>query len=636
MSTLLNLQNLSLSFPHKLIFKDASFTLNQGDKIGVLGLNGHGKSSLFKILMDQISVDTTVPPFIYDKSRELSLFLVPQELIDPQEDTLEEYFYRYYPQFDVLYQELKTIGHKLSNGEGDFDKLLSRQEKIYADLSNAQADRLQAQYISYLKTFGLMDMNVLVKSLSGGEQRKVALSLGLSCPQRVVLWDEPTNHLDVETIKRFEEELEGSKKTFLIISHDRTLLNNVVDRIVHIQFGKIQSFQGTYADYLIHLQNQDQARAKALDRLENDNRRETAWIRRGVQARRTKSKKRISDYDTLQSSIRELKGQAHKSVSLNLQSSQRKSKVLVEAENMGVGYKGVLIDGMNFRLHRGDKIALMGGNGVGKSTLLKTILGQMQPYQGKIRILDQLDTGYFSQKRESLNPDQTPWDLIGEGIDFVISNTGDKRHVASYLESFLFRSEEMKRPIHTFSGGEKNRLQLAQFMKHARDLWIFDEPTNDLDLETIGVLEEELKNYQGALIVVGHDRAFIENVTDKCWLVHDKKLEIFEGGWPQAEMYLEALELEADLKKLSPPSKTNTPAAKGLLSNKERARLDKIGPEMSAAEKAIALLQEKIAAINYADPDSAKNIQQLNTDLEKSQQHFDRLFEEWAELEEKR
>lgn len=637
MTTLLTLQNLSLSHPHKQIFREVTFTLNQGDRIGVLGLNGHGKSSLFKVMMGLQVADTTVPPFIYDRNKDLTIFHVPQELLPPGDLSVDEYFYEYYPEFKTVRTRLNVIGHMLSNSEGDFEKLLHEQEGLYAILEKGGEDRMHTSYMSYLKGFGMESLDKPVKTLSGGEQRKIALALGLSCPHQVVLWDEPTNHLDLETIGKFEEELQACRKTFMVISHDRALLNNVVDRIVHIQNGKLKSFQGTYSDYLIHLQEEDARRAKELDRLENHNRRETAWIRRGAKARRTKSKKRIEDYGSLQKNISDLKAQAHKSVALNLQSSGRKSKILVQGEDVGVKFGSrTLFSGLNFALAKGDKIALMGSNGVGKSTLLKILMGEHEPTMGKIKRLDGLDYGHFSQKREGLPPNETPWGLIGEGIDFVISNTGEKRHVASYLESFLFRSEELKRPIHTFSGGEKNRLQLAQFMKHARDLWIFDEPTNDLDLETIGILEEELRAYQGALIIVGHDRTFIENVTDKCWLIHDQHLEIFEGGWPQAEMYLEALELEEELKKMAPPSKSGEGAKSGgKLSNKERARLEKIGPELESVESEIKKLEATLAALDYSTVAAAKEAETLNQQLAVAQKKYDTLFEEWAELESK-
>lgn len=630
MTTLLTLQNLSLSYPHKTIFKEVTFTLNVGEKIGVLGLNGHGKSSLFKIIAGEATPDKSVPAFIYDKSKEFSFFYVPQELPNLGEWTIENYFFEFHPQMKALKLRLDIINEKLGSGDGDFDKLINEQGHIYDELHKLGEDKLHAQYVSYLKYFGLENFERKMSSLSGGEQRKVALSLGLSAPQELILWDEPTNHLDLETIQDFEDELQSSRKTFMIISHDRSLLNNVVDRILHIQRGKIRSFSGTYEAYLQFLQEDQARREKELDRLNNTNRRETAWIRRGVQARRTKSKKRIEDYSTLNKTIQELKSQAHKSVSLDLKSSGRKSKILLSVENLGLKFgERTLFEGLNFSIAKGDKIALMGRNGVGKSSLLKIFLGELQPTSGKVNRLDNLDVGYFSQKREALKDDETPWQMIGEGIDYVISNTGDKRHVASYLENFLFSSDEIKRPIHTFSGGEKNRLQLAQFMKHARDIWIFDEPTNDLDLETIGILEEELRQYEGALIIVGHDRSFINNVTDKCWVLHEGKLENFEAGFSQAEMFLEAIHLEEELKKKTPVSAPKEAAPKEKMTNKERNRYGEIQKEIEKLEARIGEIQAEMVAA------SAQTLVDLQTKLDSAEAKLEGLFNEWAELEAK-
>ena len=630
MTTLLTLQNLSLTYPHKTIFQDVTFTLNQGDKIGVLGLNGHGKSSLFKIIAGHANPDTTVPPFIYDKNKDFSFFYVPQELINLDQWDMENYFFEFHPELKKLKIRLDKINEDLGMGEGNFDKLIAEQGKIYDELHKLGEDKLHAQYISYLKYFGLENFDRQMSSLSGGEQRKVALSLGLSAPQELILWDEPTNHLDLETIQDFEDELQGSRKTFMIISHDRSLLNNVVDRIIHIQRGKLRSFAGTYEAYLQFLQEDQLRREKELDRLNNANRRETAWIRRGVQARRTKSKKRIEDYSTLNKTIQDLKAQAHKSVSLDLKSSGRKSKILVSAEDLELTFgERTLFNGLNFSIAKGDKIALMGRNGVGKSSLLKILLGELTQTAGKVKRLDNLDVGYFSQKREALKDDETPWKMIGEGIDYVISNTGDKRHVASYLENFLFSSDEIKRPIHTFSGGEKNRLQLAQFMKHARDIWIFDEPTNDLDLETIGILEEELRSYEGALIIVGHDRSFINNVTDKCWVLHEGKLEHFEAGFSQAEMFLEAIHLEEELKKKTSSSEQKKEAPKDKMSNKERNRYQEVQKEIEQVEALMLNLKEKMNAAK------ASELVELQLKMDGSEAKLANLMDEWAHLEAK-
>lgn len=630
MTTLLTLQNLSLSYPHKTIFQEVTFTLNQGDKIGVLGLNGHGKSSLFKVIAGLVTPDTTVPPFIYDKNKDFTYFYVPQELPNLADWTIENYFFEFHPAMKVLKIRLDKVNEKLGIGEGDFDKLINEQSHIYEELLKLGEDKLHAQYISYLKFFGMENYDRRMSTLSGGEQRKVALSLGLSAPQELILWDEPTNHLDLETIQDFEEELQGSKKTFMLISHDRSLLNNVVDRIIHIQRGKLRSFAGTYEAYLQFLQDDQKRREKELDKLSNYQRRETAWISRGAKARRTKSKKRIEDYSTLNKAIQDLKAQAHKSVSLDLKASGRKSKILVSVEDLGLTFgERTLFSNLNFSIAKGDKIALMGRNGVGKSSLLKIILDELNPTSGKVKRLDNLDVGYFSQKREALKDNETPWTMIGEGIDYVISNTGEKRHVASYLENFLFSSDEIKRPIHTFSGGEKNRLQLAQFMKHARDIWIFDEPTNDLDLETIGILEEELRNYEGALIIVGHDRSFIDNVTDKCWVIHEGNLENFEAGFSQAEMFLEAIHLEEQLKKKAPPVEVKKDAPKDKMTNKERNRYNEVQKEVEKLDAKILSLKEEMNGAGFT------KLAEVQAKIDVAESKLESLMNEWAELEAK-
>jgi len=624
MTPICTLQNLTLSYPLKVLFKDVSFTLNEKDRIGVLGLNGHGKSSLFKVLAGQVEPDITTPKFKFDKSQNFSLLLIPQELEILGDESIADYFLNFYPEFKNLYEEYKTAN-------------LNRQGVILDELYNAGEADIQNKYVSYLKSFGLEDHERSVRSLSGGEQRKIALAIGLSAPHQVILWDEPTNHLDLKTIEIFEDELKNCQSTFLIISHDRTLLNNVVDRIVHIQHGKIRSFQGSYEAYLEFLREDQKNRQLQIEKLSNIQRRETAWITRGAKARRTKSKKRIEDYSKLNEQITDLKSLAHKKVSMDLKGSGRKTKLLFDAENLGLKFGDrMLFENMNFKLMQGQKISLIGDNGVGKSSLLKIILGELEPTSGTVKKADQLRVGYFSQKRESLDMEMTPWDLIGEGSDFIFSNTGEKRHVASYLENFLFRSEEIKRPIKTFSGGEKNRLQLAKFMKDAMDIWIFDEPTNDLDLETIGILEDELKLYKGTLLIVGHDRTFIENATDTCWMIHDHKLEMFEGGLSQAEYFLEALELEEKLKTMKPPVSAQAP--KSQLSNKDKIRLDQVQREIEDQEKLISQLSDLISrmASSVRDAETVQKMEALQDKLKQAEKILEKLISEWEELEAKK
>lgn len=630
MQPICTLKNLTLSFPHKRIFENVTFTVNQGEKIGLLGLNGHGKSSLFKIMSEDLVADTTTPPFIFDKSKDFSLISIPQELPVVNGVSLSDYFYEFHPEWKKLKHEIDLINERLI----DDHSLIEKQQKLFEKLHDTGEDRAHNLYLSYLKLFELENSDTPFEKLSGGEQRKLALAIGLSAPHKIVLWDEPTNHLDLETIEMFEEEISSSDKTVLIISHDRTLLNNLVDRILHIKDGKLQSFSGTYSAYLEFLKEKELERAKALDRLSNIERVETAWISRGARARRTKSKKRIADYSTLQNRIAELKSEAEKSVSLNILSTDRKSKILFDLENVSIGYhQTVLARNINLKIKNGDKIALIGKNGVGKSTFLNLLLGNHQETSGIMKRATDLKVGYFSQKREILNPDETPWGLIGEGLDHIISNTGVKRHVSGYLKNFLFETEELKRPIKTFSGGEKNRLQLAKFMKDAQDVWIFDEPTNDLDLVTISILEDELKKFEGTLIIVGHDRSFIENTTTRCLLLEDQKLEIFEGGYPQAEIHLEQKQIEERLRKMAPPKGDGS--KKDRLSYQQRKRYENIQNEIDGCDKLIEKIKERLLRFDYQNMNKSKNDElfALQSQLKAEEEHQVKLYSEWEELE---
>ncbi len=634
MTILCSFKNLTLTYPHKSLFKEVSFTLNQGDKIGVLGLNGHGKSSLFKILNETATADTTVPPFILDKNKDFSVFLVPQELPIKKGVPVGEYFYEFYPHMKVVKDKLDVIVEKLTNGEGDMDALIEEQTKLYEKLDELEEPKLHSQYQSYLKSFGIEDMEADIFTCSGGQQRKVALSLGLCAPHQIILWDEPTNHLDLETIEIFEDELITSKKTFMIITHDRTLLNNVVDRIIHIREGKLATFKGTYGAYLEYLKEQAQRRAKEIDKLSNLHRAENLWISRGAKARRTKSKKRIEDFHSLNEKIGDLKALAHKSAQFQVKSSGRKTKILASFENTSLSFgDNHLFENLNLKVAKGDKIALLGKNGAGKSSMLNLLMETIQPTAGAIKRAHELSVGFFSQKREGLDPNMTPWELIGEGIDYIVSNTGDKKHVAGYLENFLFKSDELKRPISTFSGGEKNRLQLAQFMKHAQDIWIFDEPTNDLDLETIGILEEELKNYKGALIVVGHDRSFIENVTNKCWLLHDKKIEIFEGGMEQAEIYIQTQKLQQKLDSIQQESNQNQGGKN--LSNSHKKELAELPLKIEEFEAKINKIENEIASFDISSMDEAKTrkFKKLEEKLSEYKNELAGFYTRWEKLE---
>ena len=640
MNPICTLKNLTLTYPHKNIFNNVQLTINKGDRIGLLGLNGHGKSSLFGVLTQQVVPDTTVPPFQFDKNKDFSIFHVPQELIYDEQINCQNYFFQFHPKIKQLRDELNQVEIKIDSQHSE--ELLEYQNLLYEKLDALGEDRLYQKYQSYLKYFGISDLNLKLTDLSGGEQRKIALSLGTSAPQEFILWDEPTNHLDLETIELFEDELINTDKTIMLISHDRTLLNNITDRILHIQHGKLVEFNGSYQEYLTHLQEQEKAREQEITKLSNTQRRETAWMRRGVSARRTRSKKRVENYHTLSNEIIRLKSLVHRKANLNLQSSQRKTKRLLMAESLSKSFDKILFKNINFEICREDKIIIMGNNGVGKTTLINMLCGNEEPDHGKIERAHQLDIGFFSQKRDDLNTEISPWDLLGEGTDYVVSNSGDRKHVASYLENFLFRSEEIKRPISTFSGGEKNRLQLARFMKDAKDIWIFDEPTNDLDLETIGILEEEIKAHKGAVIIICHDRNFIENIATSCWVINKQKLEIFES-LEQADAFLKAEILEEKLKSIKTENSKKSEIKSKAHDRREqdqqnisklRSRFLELEDLIEKSENQIKEIEDLLSRFSYGNLESEQReiMDQLQTKINSEQEILDKYYKEWEEL----
>ena len=543
-----------------------------------------------------------------------------------------------------IHRELQKVQEELALDYSD-EKLMNKQANLMDKFEQGNGWIIENSYLNYLGLFGLKGNTTPLIQLSGGEQRKLALSIGLSADAEFILWDEPTNHLDVQTIELFEDELQNCNKTYMIISHDRYLLNHVTDRIVHIERGQITSFKGTYLQYLEYLEEKEKELAKNLDKLQNRHRRELAWMRQGIKARGTRSKKRVEGFENIKSNITDLKSRAKKVVNLDLIHSGRKTKQLLEIKNGNFGYtekdEEDILKNLNLIISKKDKIALIGPNGAGKSTLLKIIANQYRLKSGSMKTPDQFEVITFDQKRESLDENKTPFEVVGDGQDFVHLANGTKRHVTAYLENFLFMRDQINRPIGTLSGGEKNRLQLAIFMRHHADLWIFDEPTNDLDIETIELLEKELSDYDAPVIIVGHDRAFLDNTCKTTWLINNKQVEIFEGGYSQVAPYLHALELEEKIKhsaeaKAKNSKSTSTPEP-SKMSNKEKERYKVIEKEIADQEQVIAGLESQMALIDFSSSDPANKDQfaKLDSELKKENQKHETLFAEWEKLEAK-
>lgn len=627
MTLLCSLQNISVSFGPKILFDAAQFQLREGERVGLLGLNGHGKSSLFKILSSELKPDQTQPPFQFDKSKQalnrhqqFSLFRVPQDppFLDLK-PTLRNYLFEFYPDLKKTHQELEDLNMQM-NETGDYsDKMLNKQKDLMDRMDHFQYWDLIQSYESYLKYFGLDKLDAVINDLSGGEQKKALLSLGLSASELIILWDEPTNHLDLETIELLEQEMNQLNKTQVIISHDRYFLGRVTKRILHITQRKIKSFDGSYTDYLEHLAQSEQDRLQLVQKLKNTLKRETEWMRQGVKARGTKSKKRIEGFHDLHNKVKHLQSLAKKSLTLELSSTQRQTRALVTLKEVSQSFENkLLFDEISLALYKGDKVGLLGANGTGKTTLINILSGKLIPTKGGVKLADDLIIKHYTQKRDELPMDMTPYQFLGDGSDHVTLANGHRQHIVSYFEKFLFDRNDIHRPMSYFSGGEKNRLQLAFHMLSPADLWIFDEPTNDLDLETLEVLENALADFEQALILISHDRAFLHNVTNKIWLIHNKKLESFQGGYSQAEDYLESVKLEtllfkdADLEEVV-EVKTEE--------KKEKVNQEDLAAQIVEVEAMIAKIQDQLSGfdiqnMSLADTKRYGELQSLVNKLE--------------------
>lgn len=626
MSVLSSIQNLKLSFGDKVIFEGSDFVIQHGEKIGLIGLNGKGKSSLFKILNGDLTPDTN-PLFIFDRAseklgadKEYSTYLVTQNFKIPQTEVKVKDYYIF---IDPQLNELNARYQKALEQE-DFDA----QEKCMHDMEHLKFWDRGNRFESYVRSFGIENLETDVRTLSGGEQRKILIALGLLSDANLILWDEPTNHLDIESIQKLEEELVALNKSFIIISHDRHLLSKVCDRIVHISEGKILSYKGSYADYLETIQAQEELRLKSLTKLRNTLRREQDWMNQGIKARGTRSKKRVEGYENLKHKVSDLKSKAKSSIELNINDSQRKSKKLIEVENarLQIGER-VLIADFNLRLGMGDKIGIIGDNGVGKSTLMKALIDQSFLESERFYQADQISINYFDQKIEKFDLTKTPFQYLGEGEDFIHFKDGRKIHVNAYFQKFLFDKGEINRPLSSFSGGELKRLQLAFNLKEEADVWIFDEPTNDLDIESIEILEETLSQFKGTVIVISHDRTFLENVTNKIFYIHDQKLEKFEAGYSQVQDYIDLINIEKSyqdeesLKEENQSlavSEPEVPKEKKKLSNKEKELIKKLPQKIAQLEKRIEAIENELSEIDYSQLDSAAsmNLNNLNTEKE--------------------
>ncbi|MCH7345616.1 ATP-binding cassette domain-containing protein [Pelomonas sp. CA6] len=618
----LSLTNAHLAFGHVPLLDGAAFALEAGERVGLIGRNGSGKSSLLKILAGLEKLDDG----LLQQQQNLRRVYVPQEPELQSGATI----------FEVVSEgvaEAKALRARYeahAPGE-DLDALQSRIEALGGWTWEQRVDETLQRLA--------LDGTRRVDDLSGGLRKRVALARALAAQPDVLLLDEPTNHLDLEAIAWLEELLKDFGGSLLLITHDRAFLDAVCTRIVELDRGLLRSYPGNFAAFEAAKQRELEAEALANARFDKLLAQEEIWIRKGVEARRTRSVARVARLVGLReqhAARRDAQGR----VKLNLDAGELSGKRVAELEGVGKRFgERVIVRDFSTTILRGDKIGLIGPNGAGKTTLLKLILGELPPDEGQVRLGTRLTVAYFDQMREGLNLDATLADTISPGSEWIEIG-GQRKHVMSYLSDFLFAPARANSPVRTLSGGERNRLLLARLFARPANVLVLDEPTNDLDIETLELLEELLQDYDGTVFLVSHDRRFVDNVVTSTLVAEGEgRWREYEGGvqdWLDQSRRAQALAAARAPAPAAPkPAVAPAPAAatatKRKLSYKDQRELDELPARIEALEAEQASLN---ALLNGSElyGQGAARIAEVTTRAGQIEDELMQLLERWEEL----
>lgn len=627
----ITLRDVQLAFGGPALLDGANFNLERGERVCLIGRNGEGKSTLLKLIEGSLLPDSGEVSI----QNGLTVSMLAQDV--PMDSGKVA---------DIVAEgagEAATVlkaYHEASDAciLGDMNAC-DHMGNLQHKLDQLDGWALENKVNSILSKMGL-DPNADLADLSGGRKRRVLLARALLTQPDVLLLDEPTNHLDVESIEWLEKFLlDQNNLTLLFISHDRSFVDSIATRIVELDRGTLRSYEGNYSRYLDLKAQQMEAEEKQNALFDKRLAEEEAWIRQGIKARRTRNEGRVRALKALREESKARRFQQGK-VSMATQDANRSGKLVFDIEHLSVSYDAKpLIKDFSALVMRGDRIGLVGDNGVGKTTLIKAILGEIE-HGGSVKTGTQLEIAYFDQLRNALDLEKTVMANVSEGSDFVDVN-GNRRHIYSYLQDFLFSPERARTPVKALSGGERNRILLAKLLLKPSNLIVMDEPTNDLDMVTLELLEEMLSEYKGTLLLISHDRAFMDNVVTSTWVFDGKgNIDEYIGGYQD---YLEqrpdqkVVDQKSDVKKAQAKAEAAAAAAtsapkKVKLSYKDQRELDSLPAEIEALEAEQTLLSDKLADGSWfvSDANAATQASQRLAEIE--EQLLEKL-ERWDELE---
>ncbi|HGG9807727.1 TPA: ATP-binding cassette domain-containing protein [Neisseria meningitidis] len=628
---ILSVENASFAVGHVALLDKTSFQLDSGEKIGLIGRNGAGKSSFLKILAGVQKLDDG--QIIVQNN--LKIVYVPQESFFDKEATVFDTVAEGLGEIRDLLRRYHHVSHELENGSSE--ALLKELNELQLEIEAKDGWKLDAAVKQTLGELGLPE-NEKIGNLSGGQKKRVALAQAWVQKPDVLLLDEPTNHLDIDAIIWLENLLKAFEGSLVVITHDRRFLDNIATRIVELDRGILRSYPGSFSKYSEKKAQELAVEAEHNRLFDKFHAQEEAWIRKGIEARRTRNEGRVRRLEELRrqrAERRNVQGQ----VNFKLDSGEKSGKIIAELEHASFAYGDkVIMDKFSAILQRGDKIGLIGPNGIGKTTFLKLILGELQPTYGRIRIGSKQEVAYFDQFRSALNENDTVFYTLGQGNDYVEVG-GKKKHVMSYLEDFLFPPARAQSPVSSLSGGERNRLLLAKLFTRPANILVLDEPTNDLDIDTQELLEDLLRDYQGTVFLVSHDRMFLDNViTQSLVFEGNGRLKEYIGGYQD---YIDAKSREAKIQTESAPKTADAEPVKEKpkanrtvkLSYKEQRELDALPDEIAALEAEQAEINAQLS-----DPEIFKDYEKagaLQSRAEEIEMLLLEKLERWELLETK-
>ena len=627
--TLLSLESVALSYGLPPLLEDVSFAIERGERICLIGRNGAGKSTLLRIINGEIQADSGA----VRAGQGIRIARLAQEIPHHADASVFDLVAEGLGALGGLVSEYFRLSHGLTDQSGAAD--LERLARVQQQLEDGGGWEIEQRTERVISRLGL-DAEAPFNALSGGLQRRVMLAQALVRDPDLLLLDEPTNHLDIDSIDWLEGFLKEFPGALLFITHDRRFLQRLATRILELDRGRVTDWPGDYANYQRRREERRHAEAQANAQFDRKLAEEEVWIRQGIKARRTRNEGRVRALEALREErlARRLElGTARIKVS----ESERSGKLVAEADSVSFGWgaKPVIRDFSTLIL-RGDKVGIIGPNGVGKSTLLKLLLGGLEPQSGTIRRGTNLQVAYFDQLRAQLDPEKTVQDNVGEGSDQVTVD-GASRHILSYLRDFLFTPERARQPVKALSGGERNRLLLAKLFAKPSNLLVLDEPTNDLDIETLELLEERLLDYQGTLLVVSHDREFLDNVaTSSLVFEGGGRVAEYVGGYSDWERQQAAAAKPAPSKpKASAPqpgSAAPAPRRGAKLSYRDQRELDLLPARIEGLEAEVSALQQRLA-----DPalyrDGGTEVAAVQARLSTAEAELAAAYVRWAALE---